>query len=329
MKMHSFAAKAADGGASGSVAQPRFIADHDTRFLTSGYQSLLEVPADAQDDLRAALHDTLDHPGSLVRAKMAFGIATELGLDRERARQGAIAIEYFHTASLLFDDLPCMDDALTRRGHPCPHTTYGSAVAILAALAFINQAYALVWQFSGWLPPALAGRMNHVVFEALGPLGIVGGQALDLNLPKHVRDATQVLRIAELKTAPLIRMRLLLPALAARSDDHVLARLDRIALLWGVSYQIEDDFKDELMSEDEVGKTTARDLALGRPNFAQASGHRQALVRLSVMLSEAQEVISELVVMNPLWSCLQTFQDLLVFYRESIRSRIGSARKSA
>ena len=63
-----------------------------------------------------------------------------------RAKDLAIALEYFHTASLLFDDLPCMDNASERRGVPCVHLAFGEAGAILAALALINRAYALSWR---------------------------------------------------------------------------------------------------------------------------------------------------------------------------------------
>ena len=59
--------------------------------------------------------------------------------------QLAMGLEYFHTASLVFDDLPFMDNAAERRGKPCLHVLFGEACATLAALALINRAYALVW----------------------------------------------------------------------------------------------------------------------------------------------------------------------------------------
>jgi len=74
---------------------------------------------------------------------MVYLVATTYGLEEAPARDLAVALEYFHTASLIFDDLPCMDDATERRGVSCVHFEFGEAEAILAALALINRAYAL------------------------------------------------------------------------------------------------------------------------------------------------------------------------------------------
>jgi len=57
-------------------------------------------------------------PEVWFRPQIVFQMATAYDLDVARAKDLAIAIEYFHTASLLFDDLPCMDDAERRRGSP-------------------------------------------------------------------------------------------------------------------------------------------------------------------------------------------------------------------
>ena len=82
-----------------------------------------------------ALRHVLDHPGSLVRPRMVLLVATAYELDDAAAQDLAIALEYFHTASLIFDDLPCMDNAMERRGVPCVHFEFGEAEAILSALA--------------------------------------------------------------------------------------------------------------------------------------------------------------------------------------------------
>jgi geranylgeranyl diphosphate synthase, type II len=120
--------------------------------LRRAFQVRLPLPQETEPHLGGALRDTLQHPGSMVRAELAYRIASSFGLSEERSEHLAIAIEYFHTASLLFDDLPSMDDALLRRGAPCAHQVYGEGAAILAALALINRAYALVWKTVAGLP---------------------------------------------------------------------------------------------------------------------------------------------------------------------------------
>ena len=74
-------------------------------------------------------------PGSLVRAVIAYLVGIEMGLAEQSARAMACGIEYLHTASLIFDDLPAMDDARMRRGAACAHVVHGEAVAIGMVLA--------------------------------------------------------------------------------------------------------------------------------------------------------------------------------------------------
>src|SRR5579863_9723530 len=121
--------------------------------LRRAFQAGFPMPHGTESHLAGALRDTLHHPGSMVRAELAFRIASVFGLHDDRSEQLAIAIEYFHTASLLFDDLPSMDDAQLRRGIPCAHHVHGEGAAILAALALINRAYSLVWKSVSGLSP--------------------------------------------------------------------------------------------------------------------------------------------------------------------------------
>jgi len=69
----------------------------------------------------------------MVRPRIVYRLAYVFPLPEEAALDLAIALEYFHTASLIFDDLPCMDNAATRRGAPCVHVAFGEAVATAEA----------------------------------------------------------------------------------------------------------------------------------------------------------------------------------------------------
>ena len=68
-------------------------------------------------------------------------LTAELCGNVSRAMPAACAIEAVHAASLMLDDLPCMDNAPLRRGRPSSHLTYGEAVTILAAFGLLNQAF--------------------------------------------------------------------------------------------------------------------------------------------------------------------------------------------
>jgi len=215
----------------------------------------MPLPAALDPHFEEALRHVLDNPGSLIRPRLVFQVATAYGMDAAPARDLAIALEYFHTASLIFDDLPCMDNALERRGVPCVHFEFGEAAAILAALALINRAYALTWRAVSGSSPHVQSRALAYIEQCLGVEGLLNGQSLDLHystLP-HNRETTE--RIARGKTVPLIRLTLVLPAMLGGASVREIQLLERIALYWGLGYQMVDDLKDVLGSAAQAGKT--------------------------------------------------------------------------
>jgi len=251
--------------------------------VASGFQTLMPIPATTETRLAEVLAATLAHPGSLTRAQLAYQILIEHGGDHDRALTMATAIEYDHTASLLLDDLPCMDDALERRGHLCAHHLHGDAAAILAALALINRAYALMWQSLLGLSPERATRAGSLIEACLGTAGVINGQSKDVHFSSGLRNAHRVAEIAVEKTGALFRLTLVLPAIVAGIDDDGLERLERLSAGWGLAYQIIDDFTDVLGKATEAGKTVDRDRDK-RPNMVRCLGLDGARARVTNVL---------------------------------------------
>jgi geranylgeranyl diphosphate synthase type II len=229
--------------------------------------------------LAAALGDILARPGSMVRAVTAYQIGVGMGAPEESARAVACGIEYLHTASLVFDDLPAMDDARTRRGAPCPHVAHGEAVAMLAALALINRGYALIWQGIRRTSSSRRERAGDWVDARLGTRGVIGGQAFDLQGWRGEQSPAEVSEVAARKTGDLLRLTLVLPALIGHGTEREIQLLDRIGLLRGLAYQAADDLKDVICTQGETGKTGGRDQEMGRPNLILAEGFQAALRR--------------------------------------------------
>lgn len=222
--------------------------------------------------LAEALNDILARPGSLVRAVTCYLVGIEMGVAEEAARAVACGIEYWHTASLIFDDLPAMDDARMRRGATCVHVTHGEGAAQLAALALINRGYAMVWQGISRTDARRREMAGQWVDERLGPRGVIGGQALDLGGRDGGHSAAEVSEVAARKTGELLRLTLVLPAIIGRGTAREIQLLDRLALLRGLAYQASDDLKDVLAHEENHGKTGGRDDQLGRPSMVAAAG---------------------------------------------------------
>ena len=271
---------------------------HATPFADA-FKTFLPLPTALDPPFEEALRHVLDNPGSLVRPRMVFQVATAYGLDEAAARDLAIALEYFHTASLVFDDLPCMDNAYERRGVPCVHFAFGEAGAILTALALINRAYALSWQAVSVSSRQTQSRALAYIEQCLGVGGLLNGQSLDLHystLP-HNRETTE--RIAWGKTVSLIRLTLVLPAMLGGASVREIQLLERIALYWGLSYQMVDDVKDVLGSAAQAGKTVARDLLLDRPNVASAMGIPCAVERLTRFIHLGDRTLGQLLKSRP------------------------------
>jgi geranylgeranyl diphosphate synthase type II len=275
------------------------MTEQDRKRLKDAFTTYLPLPVNLEPHLREALGQVLRNPGSLFRPEIVLEISLGYGLSETDATDLAIGLEYFHTASLLFDDLPSMDDAVERRGIPCVHLEFGDAGAILASLALINRAYALIWRaVSSSLPERRSTALAYVE-RYLGVGGLLNGQSMDLHyatLP-HNRQMTE--QIAMGKTVSLIRLTLVLPAILGGASVSEVQILERIALYWGLSYQIVDDLKDVLQSSADAGKTVSRDLSLDRPNVALVIGIGGAVERLTRLIGLGDRMLRRLVAVRP------------------------------
>jgi geranylgeranyl pyrophosphate synthase len=240
----------------------------------------------------------------MIRPRMVLRVGGAYDLGTDAAYDVAVALEYFHTASLIFDDLPCMDNALERRGAPCVHVEFGEATAILSALALINRAYALIWRAVADCPKGAQHHVTTYIEKRLGVEGLLNGQSLDLHysaLP-HTRETTE--RIARGKTVSLIRLTLVVPAMLGGAPPREIQLLERIAVCWGLGYQIIDDLKDVLQTAYETGKTAARDELLDRPNIASAIGICGTVERLERLMRIGDLTLHRLLAYRPSLSFL-------------------------
>ena len=246
-------------------------------------EKCLAPRAGTEEQLGGAVTHALTNSGSMLRARLGYRIARCFDLPDSRATDLAMSVELFHTASLIFDDLPCMDNAEERRGAPCVHKLFGDGVATLAALALVNRAYALLWSALQEAPEDVRKNCADYAERSLGLDGILNGQSFDLQFRSGVSRGATAMRVALGKTVSLIRLAMVLPAMLGGAPRVEVTLLNRLSIFWGLAYQITDDLKDVLKSSAEARKTTHRDELLGRPNVALAEGHirtSQILARL-------------------------------------------------
>jgi geranylgeranyl diphosphate synthase type II len=193
-----------------------------------------------------ALEYALFPGGKRIRPLLTLLGAELVGGDRTRVLGAAAAVEFLHNSSLIFDDLPCMDDAATRRGRPALHRKYGEGAAILVAINLMNAAYGLVVG-NAVRDAEVASLACGELIECVGPNGMLGGQAIDLaaragvlpTSPSEVLDASR-----NQKTSALIRLSLRLGAILVGAPAGRLTALSQFAELLGNAYQLIDDMLD-------------------------------------------------------------------------------------
>jgi geranylgeranyl diphosphate synthase type II len=218
--------------------------------------------------------------GKRFRPVLALAAADAVSGGDPRARAlampAACAIEMIHTYSLIHDDLPAMDDDTLRRGKPTLHVVHGEGMAILAGDGLHAEAFALLAREPGHAGhPDLAARKLAViqrVSDAAGPMGMVGGQAIDLHAAGHGTDAA-ILTADGLrdmharKTGALIRASAVVGAVMAGATPAQVAAIDDYAAGLGLAFQIVDDLLDVEGAAADLGKTTGKDAAANKPTY--------------------------------------------------------------
>lgn len=233
--------------------------------------------------LAAAIRHAVLPGGARVRPRLCLAVARACGdEDPAAADAAAAAIELLHCASLVHDDMPCFDDAATRRGKPSVHRAFGESLALLAGDALIVLAFETLAREMAAAPGRLASLILIVGRSVGMPLGIVAGQAWECE-PRVDLSAYQ-----RAKTASLFSAATTAGAVAGGGDAERWRLLgDRL----GEAYQVADDIRDVAADAEEMGKPAGRDLALGRPSAALQLGLGGALRRLEGLVADAVAAI--------------------------------------
>jgi geranylgeranyl diphosphate synthase, type II len=256
--------------------------------------ALLPSPEERPEAVHRAMHYALTGPGKRLRPVLTLAVADLFGARGEVVLDVACAVEMVHACSLIFDDLPAMDDAARRRGRPTVHLAFGEDVALLAGLALLNRAFALVAEGAQRLALRRYGSedMVHHLAAAIGTGGLIGGQALDLASRPEDLDLTLLEYIHSHKTGALFMAAGELGAMAADAKRKDLEVISRFAKNLGLAFQISDDLLDVLATPEETGKDTGKDE--GKVTFVKLLGVQGARTLAAELLGFAVESLAPL-----------------------------------
>ena len=189
--------------------------------------------------------------GKRLRPMLLLETLRMLAVDRrDETEKLMTAVECLHTYTLIHDDLPCMDDDDYRRGRPSCHKKYGEAAALLAGDGLLNICYELILKACVTGDKSIVSAGN-ILAGLAGVSGVVGGQALELSLPKD-KEAFRA-NIDEIyfkKTAYLLAAPVVMGMVAAGAPATAIAPMTDFANAFGYSFQLLDDL-DDLVEKGE------------------------------------------------------------------------------
>ena len=184
----------------------------------------------------------------------------------EALKRIAVAVECFHKASLVHDDIE--DGDARRYGDAALHAEHGVPVALNVGDLLVGEGYRLLAECDA--PAEIRARLVRIA--AGGHRTLCLGQGAELiwaRRPAPLATA-EVIDIFRKKTAPAFEVALHLGAAFAGAGPDVMAALSRYSDALGIAYQVRDDI-------DDLGGTEAPDdVSSLRPSLPLALAHERA-----------------------------------------------------
>jgi len=224
-------------------------------YIDAALAERLPPPGDEPRIIHEAMHYASLGGGKRLRPMLSLGVAEVAGAPDSDVIDAALSVEIIHTASLVLDDLPSMDNASVRRGRPSVHSKYGEATAVLAAMGLVSLAYKLASRPSSRHDPERQCRATGVLAQAMSTDGIIGGQHVDLDLYDQAVSLEELTQVYMRKAGALFLAALSMPAYLLGLEDADIQALERYGGELGLAFQITDDLIDIHESDAERQRT--------------------------------------------------------------------------
>ncbi len=223
--------------------------------------------------------------GHRIRPRLCLAVANaHLKSDPLVVDAAMSSIELLHCASLVHDDMPCFDNAATRRGKPAVHVAFGESLALLCGDALIVLAFQALAR-AAVTAPQRAGILLRIVSDGVGaPNGIVAGQGWECESEPPLKEYQRA------KTGVLFAAATMAGAAAAGVDHGEWGKLGQRI---GEAYQIADDLLDRFGDPDVIGKPVGQDAVNDRPNAVSAMGVGGATDYLKRTIAEVVDSVPD------------------------------------
>ncbi len=259
--------------------------------------NILHIPKSDQDAwMKVALIDaanySLEGEGKRLRPIMTWFMGVNMyGLEKSAIVPLLKSLEYMHTASLIFDDLPSQDNASIRRGRPTLHEMYNVATSELTGLFLTQKATCEQASLKSFDSKRVL-RLIH--YSAQLTADMCMGQAMDLDSRGKQLTLEQLNMMCFYKTGIAFEASLIMPAILTGEEELNMKALKKFAYHAGIAFQIKDDLLDVEGDLELLGKPTLKDAENNHANFVSilgADGAKKAMwEHYCLAMEELQEV---------------------------------------
>ncbi|WHY01715.1 polyprenyl synthetase family protein [Neobacillus sp. DY30] len=223
-----------------------------------------------RDPITEAANYSLEGDGKRLRPIITW----IMGINEYRLNQSSIvpllrSLEFMHTASLIFDDLPSQDNASIRRGRSTLHMVYNNAIAELTGLFLTQKAIEEQTSLNDFDAKTV---LSLVQYSAQVTAEMCKGQAMDLGSRGKVLTLEQLNMLCFYKTGIAFEASLIMPAILANATEAEMQALKKYAYHIGIAFQIKDDLLDVEGDFNTLGKSTGKDAENNNSTFVSILG---------------------------------------------------------
>lgn len=245
----------------------------------------------AMDHLYGAMRHSLTAGGKRIRPALVYAFCEACGGNPDNADSAACAMELSHTASLIFDDLPALDNDDLRRGKPSCHKAFGESTAILAGLALVNAAYQFMAEDSR-LNDAQKAALCGTLSRREGAVGMVGGELKDMDYEtQETVTLAEIERMCLAKTGAFMASSCEMGCICGGGTPEQIAAARDYGYAVGLAFQIIDDILDVTATSEQLGKPAGSDEAEGKTTFVTLMGIEQAKARAAELTGLAHKCL--------------------------------------
>ncbi len=231
--------------------------------------------------------------GKKIRSKILIDIGSIFGINYKSLIIIGSAIECIHAYSLIHDDLPCMDNDLTRRGKPSTHVRFGESTAVLAGNSLLTMAFEILSHQSLNISEKIKIDLINKISESSGHDGIAGGQYLDLSFEHKKVSKKRIIEMEIKKTGKLFSFCCAAPLILKKKNKREIKKFENIGADIGLLFQLADDLIDYKGSSLIAGKKTGKDKKKGKATLISLLGHQNTIKYAKKLIFRINSKISK------------------------------------